>query len=243
MSENKTIRHPRILVCIVPTSREKRMRSVYRNEKVPIYYECYGHGTAPSDVLDILGIGDSARLLTMTFLPRFQVRSLIDNINGSMSLRDKGNGIGFTIPITAMQAQLLDTMVKVQDNMDPEMKAAMEKSILEKAKEGTTMNEGASYAALCVFVAKGHTDEVVQAARTAGARGGTVLHGNRRGDDEVTGNLGLPQQEEQEFVLILVQNDQKVEIMKAISAACGLGTPARGIVISVPVDEVLGITA
>ena len=105
------------------------------------------------------------------------------------------------------------------------------------------MNEGASYAALCVFVAKGHTDEVVQAARTAGARGGTVLHGNRRGDDEVTGNLGLPQQEEQEFVLILVQKDQKVEIMKAISAACGLGTPARGIVISVPVDEVLGITA
>ena len=243
MSESRTIKHPRILVCIVPTNREKRMRSVFKLEKVPIYYECYGRGTAPSEVLDILGIGESARLITMSFLPRFQVRSLIDGINGSMSLREKGNGIGFTIPITAMQAQVLETMVKVQDNMDPEMKEALEKSILNRAMEGADMDEKAAYAALCVFVAKGYTDDVVQAARAAGARGGTVLRGNRRGDDEVTKNLGLPQQEEQEFVLILVHKEQKVEIMKAISAACGLGTPARGIVISVPVDDVMGITA
>lgn len=48
-------------------------------------------------------------------------------------------------------------------------------------------------------------------------------------------------QEEQEFILMVVPKEKKAEIMAAISRACGLKTPAHGIVISIPVDEVMGI--
>lgn len=235
---------PRILVCIVPAKRDKKMRTVFREEKVPIFYECGGHGTAPSEVLDILGIGESDRLITMTFVPQFQARPLIDKINGSMSLREKGNGIGFTMPITGMQGAVVHTMERVIENMDPQRKAALEQSIRSRAEEAESgMKENAAYAAIWVFAAKGYSDEVMQAAREAGARGGTVLRGSRRGDAEVTEKLGIPQQAEQEIILLLVDREQKTDIMKAIASSCGLASPARAIVISMPVDEVMGITA
>ena len=40
---------------------------------------------------------------------------------------------------------------------------------------------------------------------------------------------------------MVVPKEKKAEIMAAISRVCGLKTPAHGIVISIPVDEVMGI--
>ena len=43
------------------------------------------------------------------------------------------------------------------------------------------------------------------------------------------------------MVYILVEKDKKLAIMKAISAQCGLQSEAQGILISIPVDGVLGL--
>ena len=48
-------------------------------------------------------------------------------------------------------------------------------------------------------------------------------------------------QEEQEFVMIVVPKEKKSQIMNEIGKACGLRSEAQGIVLSVPVDEVIGI--
>ena len=48
-------------------------------------------------------------------------------------------------------------------------------------------------------------------------------------------------QEEQEFVMIVVPREKKCEIMSAITTSCGLKTPAHGMVISLPVDDVMGL--
>lgn len=259
--------HPRILVCIVPVSREKQMRAIFREQKIPIFYECYAHGTAPSETLDILGIGESSRLVTMTFVPQVQVRSVIEAINGSMSLWQRGAGIGFSIRITGMQKKTLLTLRDVLNSLDEDQIRAIVSTLSSRRQEmirsmsqeekqqavheiltaGTEeeMNEtkaGAAYAAVCVLVTKGYSDDVMTAARSAGARGGTVLRGNRSVQGEPAKELGLPQQSEQEIVLLLVPKDKKTSIMSAVSEACGLGTDARGIVISLPVDEVMGIS-
>ena len=41
--------------------------------------------------------------------------------------------------------------------------------------------------------------------------------------------------------MIVVPRENKAEIMAAISGACGLNTPAHGVVLSLPVDDVLGL--
>ena len=90
-------------------------------------------------------------------------------------------------------------------------------------------------------MASGYSDDVVDAARNAGAKGGTVMKGRRRSSEQVSHHFGISMQEEQDFVMIVVPRDKKNETMAAITGVCGLGTDAHGIVLALPVDEVMGL--
>ena len=47
--------------------------------------------------------------------------------------------------------------------------------------------------------------------------------------------------EEKEIVLIIADHDIKVDIMSAISGKFGMQSEAKGLVISLPVDSLMGI--
>ena len=105
----------------------------------------------------------------------------------------------------------------------------------------TGIKKESEYAMICVSVNSGFSDDVIDAAREAGAKGGTVLKGRRRNSEKVSLNFGIPMQDEQDFVMIVVPKEKKAEIMSAVSSSCGLGTGAHGVVIALPVDEVMGL--
>ena len=81
----------------------------------------------------------------------------------------------------------------------------------------------------------------MDAARTAGARGGTVVHARGAGTEEASKFFGITIQPEKEMVLIMVDQEHKVPIMQAISRQVGLNTEGHGIVLSLPVNDVMGI--
>ncbi len=97
------------------------------------------------------------------------------------------------------------------------------------------------YALLLVSVTGGFSDQVIDAARRAGARGGTVIKGRRRSDERTRQRFGISLQEEQDFVMIVVPREQKTAVMTAINTACGLGTPAHGVVVAMPVETAMGL--
>ena len=107
--------------------------------------------------------------------------------------------------------------------------------------EDKEINEKSEYAVIWVSVASGYSDDVVDAARNAGAKGGTVMKGRRRSSEQVSHHFGISMQEEQDFVMIVVPRDKKSETMAAITSVCGLGTDAHGVVLALPVDEVMGL--
>ncbi len=41
--------------------------------------------------------------------------------------------------------------------------------------------------------------------------------------------------------MIVVPKDKKTSVMSEISASCGLRTPAHGVVLCIPVEDVLGL--
>jgi nitrogen regulatory protein PII len=57
----------------------------------------------------------------------------------------------------------------------------------------------------------------------------------------ISRKLGISMQEEEEFVVIVTPREKKAAVMNAISDACGLRTDAHGIIVSLPVDEVIGL--
>ena len=81
----------------------------------------------------------------------------------------------------------------------------------------------------------------MDAAREEGARGGTVLHARRVGMEDTENLLGFTLQPEKEVVAILTPQAQKHELMVAIHRAAGLTTEARGILFSLPVEELIGL--
>ena len=44
-----------------------------------------------------------------------------------------------------------------------------------------------------------------------------------------------------DFVMIVVPEEKKTAVMQAITTSCGLNSPAHGVILSVPVDEVMGL--
>lgn len=47
-------------------------------------------------------------------------------------------------------------------------------------------------------------------------------------------------QEEQELTLMVVPREKKTDVMVEISRACGLKTSAHGVVLAVPVEDIVG---
>ena len=94
---------------------------------------------------------------------------------------------------------------------------------------------------IAAIVGRGFSDLVMDAARAAGASGGTILHGRGTGVHEAAQFFGIAIQPEKEIVLILARSEERRAIMAAIAEGAGLNTQGRGLTFSLPVDQVSGI--
>ena len=91
------------------------------------------------------------------------------------------------------------------------------------------------------IVNAGFSELVMDAAREAGARGGTVIHGRGTANKEAEEKFNIPIQPDKEVVMIIVSSDIKDNVLKALNLAVGLDTDGQGIAFSMPVDMVIGI--
>ena len=94
---------------------------------------------------------------------------------------------------------------------------------------------------ICI-VNTGFSEEVMNAARKCGARGGTVLRGRGTANPEAESLFGIAIQPEKEIVMILVKKSLKNDILHALYKAVGLDTPGQGIAFTMPVESVVGLT-
>lgn len=102
------------------------------------------------------------------------------------------------------------------------------------------MAQNNGYELIICIVNRGFSDLVMETARNAGARGGTVLHA-RGGGQAGKEFFGISIQPEKEMLMILVKAELKCPVMQAILKDAGPYAPAHGICFSVPVDETAGL--
>ena len=95
---------------------------------------------------------------------------------------------------------------------------------------------------IIAIINKDYASNLMESARAAGAKGGTILNARGTGDHNVEKLFGLTLQQEKEVVLILTEVKHKVNIMKSIIETAGLNTLGRGICFSMPVEDVIGTT-
>ena len=97
------------------------------------------------------------------------------------------------------------------------------------------------YECVVSIVNHGYTDLVMEAARGAGAKGGTVISGHGTNNKDVTEFFGVTITPEKDIVLILVASAIRDKVLAAINAGAGMATKGMGIAFSLPVNDVVGI--
>lgn len=95
---------------------------------------------------------------------------------------------------------------------------------------------------MCIIDA-GFSETVMDAAKEVGARGGTVIHARGTANKEAEQFFNISIQPDKEIVMILVPAEIKDDVLHALYRSAGLKTEGHGIAFSLPVDDVVGISA
>ena len=91
------------------------------------------------------------------------------------------------------------------------------------------------------IVNKGFTSVVMDAARSVGAKGGTIINAKGSGSHEAEKMFGITVQPEKEMVFIIAPKEVRNDIMKAIIEKAGLNSLGKGICFAMPVDDIMGV--
>ena len=216
----------RLLFLIVSQKLGNHAETLFSEAHLPVQYRVSAMGTAHGEVVDILGLGGIDKTVMISLLPKSLADKTLVRMQNRLYLGTPNTGVAFTIPLSAATAGVTRLMQSIDTQT-------------EINTEGDKMNS--KYTMIMAFVNQGFSEDVMSAAKPAGASGGTVFHSRRVENEQSLQFWGIPIQQEREIVLILATNENKVAIMKAISDKCGIQSDAHGVVISLPVDDVAGL--
>lgn len=220
----------RLLLLIATPKLVGKAVELLKQGSVPVQYMFHAQGTASSEVMDMLGLDGIDKNVLMCMIPKFYADELLQKLRRKLHLGMPNTGIAFTIKMSGSSGHLLQLMEEVQTEEKPKHE---EKEYLPMA--------GNEYYMIMAIVNQGYSGEVMEAARPEGASGGTVFHSRRIGSEETMKFWKISVQEEREVVLILAGKEDKLTIMQAISKRCGINTEAQGIILSLPVDTIVGL--
>jgi len=91
------------------------------------------------------------------------------------------------------------------------------------------------------IVNRGFAEEVVNAAKKAGAEGGTIINGRGTGIHENMKLFGIPIEPEKEIVLTIIDRGKSENVLTAISNAVDLNKPGQGVAFVLEVKRTAGI--
>ena len=94
---------------------------------------------------------------------------------------------------------------------------------------------------IVVITNQGYTDKVMEAARAAGATGGTAIHAKGTGTELAKKFFGVSIAEEKEIVLILTKEATRKPIMRSVIREAGMQTEAQSLAFSLPVSDLAGL--
>lgn len=187
------------------------------------------NGTATENTLSLLGLEKTEKVMLSNMVREENLGDIIKGLLVEMDISSAGNGISVTVPVNSIGGT---SSLKYLAGEKP----------LQK-KENENMNSTESKIVLIItIVDKGNTDTVMDAARSVGAKGGTVVRAKGTGA-EIAKFFGVSISEEKEMVYIVARRDNRDNIMKAIMEKAGVNTDAHGVIFSLPVDNVVGLKA
>lgn len=101
--------------------------------------------------------------------------------------------------------------------------------------------ESKKYEMVFCIVNSGFSGEVMDAARSVGATGGTIIHARGTASQKAEEEFKITINPDKDLVMIAVKADVKDDVLKAIYEQAGLNSDAQGIAFSMPISDYVGL--
>ncbi|MDR0669224.1 MAG: hypothetical protein LBF95_04005 [Treponema sp.] len=222
----------KLVIFIIDWNKIHLLTEVFDQEQVRFHFITKGRGTANSEILDLLGIGASDKAVVICLEQEILAPILLKEVRQKVGRNSPGAGIAFSILLSGINTPVLRVFKE----------SALKNEKINPAGEGAPMKSEITNDLIVSIINQGYSDEFMTVAREAGAAGGTVINARGLAHSGPVKFFGVSVQDEKEIVLVLSSREKKVPIMQAVSQACGITTKAGGIIFSLPVDQVVGMS-
>ena len=202
-----------------------RFISLYQENGIHTGLVALGRGTAASARASVL-LDNSEKGVCFNLVTGETWEIAKKLLRKKLKIEVPGTGVAFTSPLSSIGGRR--ELAFLTDGQE-----------FTREKESTM--QGTDRELLIVFNEPGYNEMMMDAAREAGAYGGTVIHARGTGMQKAEKFLGISLASEKEMTFIVVRTDQRDRIMQAIMMKAGAATPAKSIVFSLPVTDTAGL--
>jgi nitrogen regulatory protein PII len=179
-------------------------------------------GTISNQFLRMLGVTSDRREVVNILLPKSEAQDFAELLNEKMELDKPGKGIAYLTDVVACIGA-----------EDMEGKNLNEFEYIDPEED--------MYKKITVVVDRGKSEEVMDAARGAGARGGTIFHGRGSAGKDAKKVFGIEIEPEKEIIVILTPDDVTKNVFDSISEKMNLKEPGNGIMYVEPISGTFGL--
>jgi hypothetical protein len=231
----------KFVIFIIDWKASRYITEIFEEQNVRFHFICKGRGTASSEILDLLGIGASDKAVIVCLEQDVMTPFLIKEVTIGLGLHNPGAGIAFAIPLSGINKPILQVFKNSVHAHISGKKAAGAKTAIRPEQEEPLSTEK-KHDLIVIVVNQGFSDELMAVAKDAGATGGTIVNARGLVHKGPVKFFGISVQDEKEIITILATREKKVAIMHAVSKAFGVSSKAKGIVFSLPAENVTGLS-
>lgn len=212
------------VLTILDRSKRTVLEKIYQSLGLAFSQTVMARGTATKELLTMRGLNPTEKSLMSTIADKETTKKLFRQTKIKLFIDIPGNGIMIAIPVKSVGGA--QTLANLTNNKHP---------------DGEKPELMFQHELIYVILNEGHSDEVMDAARSAGATGGTVIAAKGTGIKKAEKFRSLSIANEREVILIVANASAKADIMRAIIEKAGVQTAAGAICFSLPVTQVAGL--
>ena len=213
------------VIAITDHERGEAMNTLYRAAGLRGILSMPGRGTATSEHLAIYGLDATEKYVISGVGNGDEAEGLIKSAKRKLFIDIPGNGVMLTVPLKSVAGG--KTLAYLTDEQ----------------KLGGAPRMDFEHELIIVILNEGYSDFVMDAARAAGAGGGTVLHAKGTGGTRGERFFSVSLADEKDMIYIIAHKDEKAAIMRSINEQAGPGSRAGAICFSLPISSVAGLRA
>ena len=200
--------------------------NLFQENNLHVIFWLLGFGTASNEVLDYLGLDSVEKAVAFSVLEENTWLHTKRQLEKKLKIDAPGGGISFIIPLSSSGGK--KTLQFLLESHDYQIE-----------EESTLKNT--THELIIVIAEQGYTELIMNAARAAGAYGGTVIHAKGTGMEIAEKFMHMSLAAEKEVIYIVTKTEQKNPIMQAINKNAGPDSKAKAITFSLPVTDTAGL--